>query len=111
MATAAMLRAMALALEGTVEAPFYDRLTFRVRRVYARLSGDRKTATFWFTPEEQDLKCSVYPDAFSPLDGKWGEQGWTTAILARLSKDELGAALETAYVHGAARLGRGRQLG
>lgn len=111
MATAKMLRDLALALEGTVEAPFYERLAFRVRRVYVRLSGDRKTAAFWFTPEEQELKCEAYPEAFAPLEGKWGAQGWTTAILAKLTEDELKAALETAYVHGAAKFGRGRQLG
>ena len=33
-----------------------------------------------------------------PLDNKWGAQGWTTAILAKLSKAELKAALEMAYV-------------
>jgi hypothetical protein len=106
-----MLRDLALALDGTVEAPFYDRLAFRVRRVYVRLSGDRKTATFYFTPEEQEMKCAVYPEAFRPLEGKWGRQGWTTTTLAKLSKDVLKAALQTAYVHGAAKLGRGRQLG
>jgi hypothetical protein len=106
-----MLRELALALDGTVEVPFYDRLTFRVRRVYARLSGDRRTATFWFTPEEQEVKCAVYPEAFAPLEGRWGEQGWTTAVLAKLSRDALRSALETAYVHGAAKLGRGRQPG
>lgn len=109
MATAKMLRDLALALEGTVEAPHFERLAFKARRIYVTLNADRKTANFYFTPEEQEMKAAIYPGAFVPLDNKWGLQGWTKAILSKLSKEELQAALEMAYVHGAAKLGRGRQ--
>ena len=108
MATGEMLRTLALKLEGTAEAPHFDRLAFRVRRVYVTLAADRKTANFFFKPEEQEMKCAIYPEAFMALDNKWGAQGWTRAILAKLSKAELQAALEMAYVHGAAKLGRSR---
>ena len=108
MATAAILTKLAMALEGTEERPHFDRLAYRVRRVYVTLAADRKTANFWFTPEEQEMKCAIYPEAFAPLPNKWGAQGWTTCILAKLSKHELQAALETAYAHGVAKLGRGR---
>jgi hypothetical protein len=107
MATGETLRTLALALEGTTEAPHFERLAFKAKRIYVTLAGDRKTANFYFTPEEQEMKCAVYPDAFVALDNKWGKQGWTKAILAKLSRDELKAALDTAYVHGAAKQGRG----
>jgi len=108
MATGETLKTLALALEGTTEAPHFDRLAFKARRIYVTLAADRKTANFYFTPEEQEMKCAVYPGAFVPLDNKWGKSGWTKAILSKLSKEELQAALEMAYVHGAAKLGRGR---
>ena len=84
MATGEMLRTLALKLEGTAEAPHFDRLAFKARRIYVTLAADGKTANFFFTPEEQEMKCAIYPEAFMPLDNKWGAQGWTRAILAKL---------------------------
>ena len=108
MATAEQLRTLALDLAGTTEAPHFNRLAFKARRIYVTLAADGKTANFNFTPEEQEMKCAAYPGAFAPLDNAWGRQGWTVAILSKLSKEALQAALDTAYLHGAAKLGRGR---
>jgi predicted phosphoribosyltransferase len=102
MTTAAQLRTMALALEGTTEAPHFDRQAFKARRIYVTLPADGKTANFKFTPEEQELKCAMYPGAFRAIPNKWGAQGWTTATLAKLSDAELKAALEMAHAHGKA---------
>jgi hypothetical protein len=99
MATAADLRRMALALEGTTEAPHFDRAAFRVARIYVTLAADGRSANFKFAPDEQALKCTLYPEAFTPVAGGWGRQGWTTAMLAALSKAELKDALETAWRH------------
>ncbi|MBI5130772.1 MAG: MmcQ/YjbR family DNA-binding protein [Rhodopseudomonas palustris] len=97
MATAAALRRMALALEGTVEAPHFDRAAFKTSRIYVTLAGDGLTANLRFTPDQQALKCAVAPDAFSPVANAWGAQGWTTALLAELSDQELQSALEAAW--------------
>lgn len=99
MATGKDLHRMALALEGTVAAPHFDRTAFKVARTYVTLSGDALTANFKFTPDEQELKCLTAPEAFAPVPNKWGEQGWTTATLAKLSTAELKAALATAWAH------------
>lgn len=99
MATGKDLRRLALALEGTTEAPHFDRAAFKVARTYATLAADGKTANFKFTPDEQQLKCMVAPDAFAPVPNAWGQQGWTTATLANLKTDELKAALATAWAH------------
>jgi hypothetical protein len=98
-ATAADLRRLALALEGTSEAPHFDRAAFKVARIYVTLAADGKTANFKFTPDEQALKCTVAADAFAPVPNAFGKQGWTTATLAKLTLPELGSALETAYAH------------
>ena len=99
MATAEDLRLLALALDGTTEAPHFDRTAFKVARIYVTLAGDGRTANFKFTPDEQDLKCTVAPDAFAPVPNAWGRQGWTTATLSRLKVAELKAALAMAWTH------------
>ncbi len=57
MATGKDLRRLALALEGTSEAPHFDRTAFKVARTYVTLSSDGRSANFKFTPDEQEFKC------------------------------------------------------
>lgn len=97
MATADDLRRRALALEGTTEAPHFDRTAFKVARIYVTLAADGRSANFKFAPEEQALKCLTARDAFAPVPNAWGKQGWTTAILARLGAAELESALRIAW--------------
>jgi len=99
MATGKDLRRMALALEGTQEAPHFDRTAFKVACTYVTLSADGRSANFKFTPDEQELKCMTAPEAFAPIPNKWGEQGWTTATLSKLGAAELKAALNMAWAH------------
>ena len=99
MATGSDLRRLALALEGTSEAPHFDRAAFKVARTYVTLAADGKTANFKFTPDEQEFKCMMAPEAFAPVPKGWGRMGWTTATLSKMKVAELKAALEMAYQH------------
>lgn len=99
MATAKDLRRLAMALEGTSEAPHFDRAAFKVARIYVTLAGDGKTANFKFTRDEQDFKCMMLPATFAPVPNAWGQQGWTTATLSKLNSADLQSALETAWRH------------
>jgi YjbR len=99
MATSKDLRRMALALQGTTESPHFDRRAFKVDRIYVTLAADTHSANFKFTPEEQEFKCMMAPDAFAPVPNAWGKQGWTIAELSKLSAAELKSALETAWAH------------
>lgn len=99
MATAAQLRKIALSLDGTTQAPHFDRAAFKVKRIYVTLAADGKTANFKFSPDEQELKCMVAPDAFAAIPNAWGKQGWTCGTLAALSDAELRAALDMAWRH------------
>jgi hypothetical protein len=99
MATGEDLRLMALALEGTTEAPHFERTAFKVARIYVTLAPDGRGANFKFSPDEQEFKCMMAPEAFRPVPNAWGKQGWTTADLAKLSTAELENALETAWAH------------
>ena len=103
MATSKDLRRIALSLEGTTEAPHFDRTAFKVARIYATLPADGRTANFKFTPDEQEFKCMLAPEAFAPVPNAWGKQGWTTAKLAALSAADLKSALEMAWRHAVAK--------
>jgi len=99
MATAQDFRRIALSLEGTTEAPHFERTAFKVRRIYATLAPDGRTANLMLMPDEQALKCEVAPSAFSPIPNAWGARGATTAKLAKLTVVELRQALKTAWRH------------
>jgi hypothetical protein len=99
MATGRDLRRLALALEGTTEAPHFDRAAFKVARIYVTLAADGRTANFRFTPDEQEFKCMLAPAAFARVPNAWGRQGWTTATLAKLTVSELRSALQMAWTH------------
>jgi hypothetical protein len=103
MATAKDFRRIALSLEGTTEAPHFERVAFKVRRIYATLAPDGRTANLMLTPDEQALKCEVAPHAFSPIPNAWGARGATTAKLLKLTVAELRQALETAWRHAVAK--------
>lgn len=99
MSTAADLRRIALSLEGTVEAPHFDRAAFKVARIYATLPPDGRTANLLYPPEEQELRCQRAPEAFAPVPGGWGRMGYTTVTLAALTPEELEEALRTAWAY------------
>ena len=97
MSTGKDLRRVALSLEGTTEAPHFDRTAFRAKRIYVTLAADEKTANFMFSPEEQEFKCMMAPEAFAPVPNAWGKRGATTTILSKLTIAELEDALRTAW--------------
>jgi hypothetical protein len=99
MANARDLRRIALSLEGTTEAPHFDRVAFRVNRIYVTLAADGRTANLMFSPEEQEFKCMLAPEAFVPVPGGWGKNGATTVTLSAVSPTELKDALEIAWRH------------
>lgn len=101
MVDSAAFTSIALALPGTVSAPHFDRLAFKVRRIYATLAADGASANIKFTPDEQSFKCMVAPELFAAIDNAWGRQGWTTMRLAPATDDDVAAALAMAHVHGA----------
>ena len=99
MSTAQDLRRIAMSLDDTSSAPHFERTAFRVARNYATLAPDGLTANLRFSPDEQEFKCLLAPDAFRPVANAWGRQGWTEARLAALSLAELQNALELAWRH------------
>jgi YjbR protein len=103
LATGKNFRRIALSLDGTTEAPHFERTAFKVRRIYATLAPDGRTANLMLTPDEQALKCEVAPEAYSRIPNAWGERGATTAKLTKLTVAELRDALQTAWRHAVAK--------
>lgn len=99
MASADDFAAVARALAGATEAPHFDRLAFKVKRIFATLAADRKTANLKFTPDEQEFRVMMNPAAFVAVPNAWGRQGWTTVTLANVSVDEMRDAMTTAWRH------------
>lgn len=93
------LRALALALPGTVEAPHFDRAAFKVKRIFATLAADGASANLMLSPEEQAHYCDLMPGVFAPLPNAWGAKGATRAILGNTDPADLAGALRAAWLH------------
>ena len=89
-------------LSGTSEAPHFDRAAFKVKRIYAMLAADGKSANIKLAPDEQKFKCMLAPEVFAPVQNAWGRQGWTTVSLAKATLDDLRSALHMAWAHAVA---------
>lgn len=99
MAASRDFRRIAMSLEGTSEAPHFDRTAFKAVRIDATLAADGLTANVKFLPDEQAFKCMMAPQAFAPVPNAWGRQGWSTISLKAIDGVELRAALELAWRH------------
>ena len=82
MASVSDFTQIALGLAGTTSAPHFDRTAFKVRRTYATLAADGRSANLKLTPDEQEFKVMLAPEAF-----------------AAVGREELAAALEMAWTH------------
>lgn len=82
-------RALCLGLEGATEAPHFDRVAFRARKIFATLPPDGHTANLLLVPELQSAIVEAMPHAFSPVPGGWGRMGYTTVDLRVASEAEL----------------------
>ncbi len=97
MVTARDITRIAMALEGTLQAPHFDRMAFKVARIYATLAADQRTVNLRLTPDEQAMKCTLAPDVFAPVPNAWGAQGWTTMTLEAATRADADAALKLAW--------------
>ncbi|MDR7131353.1 putative DNA-binding protein (MmcQ/YjbR family) [Algoriphagus sp. 4150] len=90
---------MALSLPGTESAPHFDRTAFKVikRRIFATFHEKSNSANLALSLEEQSAFCEYEPQAIYPVPNKWGEKGWTTFDLHKVSKEVLSEALTSAY--------------
>jgi hypothetical protein len=88
-----------------------DHPDFRVGgRIFATMGYPRAGwAAVALTPEDQAAFVAMKPEAFVPVNGKWGEQGATNIILRYASVPAVRDALEAAYEARVRKTAAGRQ--
>jgi len=96
--TPAGFRRIALALTDAVEHAHHGHPDFRVGgRIFATLGyPDKNSGMVVLTPEQQRALVRARGDAFTPVKGKWGENGCTSVNLTAVDEESLGEALTLA---------------
>lgn len=99
MPTISDFRRLALSLDGVEESSHMGSPDFRVGgRIFATLaSADQGYGNIKLTPEQQADFVRESPDVFIPVKGGWGRMGMTHVVLAKVHKDVLLGALQTAH--------------
>lgn len=92
------VRAIALALPEAVEAPHFDRASFRVRgKIFATLPPGGELVVLRL-PElvKESLKQSD-PETIEPLPGGWDRGGWTQIKIGRMAGEKLSDLIRLAW--------------
>jgi hypothetical protein len=108
MATATDVKRIAMSLAGTASAPHFDRLAYKVRRIYATVAAGGNSINLMLSPDAQAFKTMMAPKIYSQIPNAWGRNGATAVNLGAISLPELEAALLMAWEHGRAAKARGR---
>jgi len=91
------LRRLALALPETEEKSHFGKADFRVRNhVFATLPAEDQ-GVVKLTPEEQRMVVESEPTVFSPVEGGWGQKGWTRVNLSAADAATLESALRMGW--------------
>ena len=92
------VRELALALPEVIEAPHFDKQSFRVNdKIFATLWEKEKICVVMFSPLTQSLFLKIDPTAIYPHPSKWGLKGATVFELSKVKKEWLQNALVEAY--------------
>ena len=96
--TGAAFRKLALSMDGTVEAPHFDRAAFRVRTIFATLAADGKEAVVRVQPTSAAYELiRAQPDVFFTCGGFTALNGSTGVRLAEVATAQLRELLEAAH--------------
>ena len=97
--TTQQFRKLALSFQGTEENVHFDRQAFKVtkKRIFATLHEESGTVNVKLTPVDQSVYCLADPKNIFRVDNKWGLQGWTTFVLAKIDRQLMLDALDRAY--------------
>lgn len=97
--TPLQFRDLALSFPRAEENPHVDRAAFKVikKRIYATMHEASNTVNMKLTVADQKVFCKLDKKNIYPVPNKWGEGGWTTFEIAKVSREITLAALEAAY--------------
>jgi hypothetical protein len=93
-----LFRELALALPETRESKHMGHPDFRVAgKIFATLSADETSGSVKLTPQQQAVFVRSEPSIYKPLNGAWGQRGWTRVELATATEPSLHQALVQAW--------------
>lgn len=97
--TADEFRSLALELPEATEGQHMGHPDFRVRgKIFATLSPPGEGwGTVKLRPDQQAAAVKADPDAFEPVPGGWGRQGYTRVFLSAATPAALRPALANAW--------------
>jgi len=92
------LRKLALSFPEVIEAPHFEKTSFRVnKKIFATYDNTKHQACIKLSEIDQDVFSSFDKSVIFPVDNKWGKLGWTMIDLNIVSDDVFTDALMTAY--------------
>ena len=98
MITVDTLRKLALSFPEVIEAPHFEKTSFRVnKKIFATYDNTKHHACIKLSEIDQDVFSSFDKSVIFPVDNKWGKLGWTIIDLNIVSDDVFTDALMTAY--------------
>jgi hypothetical protein len=100
MVSAAEFRKLAFGLPEVVEAPHFDRASFRANgKIFATLSEKEGRAMVKLTAEQQDVMTAAEPSIFQRIPNAWGEKGATWMVLRTADRRTAESALKAAHAN------------
>ncbi len=91
-------REIALSFEEAVEAPHFEKTSFRIRKkIFAALNVPEKRATLKLSLTDQSVFCGFDPAAVFPVPNAWGKQGWTHVALELVHEEMIPDLLTCAF--------------
>ena len=98
MISPAAFRKLALSLPDTVEAPHFERASFRAKgKIFSTLSEKDGVAMVKLTREQQEMMTAAEPNVFQRIGNAWGDKGATWMQLKHADKATALSALKAAW--------------
>jgi hypothetical protein len=98
MADNTSFRQLALSFAGAIEAPHFDKASFRAnKKIFATLQEKNSIAMIKLSPADQYVFCSADKAAIYPVPGGWGLKGATYVDLKKVKRALLKEMLTIAY--------------
>jgi len=104
MVSVADFRKLALGLPEVVEAPHFERASFRAKgKIFATLSQKEGRAMVKLTPEQQEIMTRAEPEVLQRIANAWGDKGATWLCLKAADRTTAESALKAAWSNVAAK--------
>jgi hypothetical protein len=98
MMTQAEFHKLALGFPESRQGSHFDVTDFRVKgKIFATLREGDGRAVLKLSPDEQQLLMATSPGMFEPMEGTWGQKGWTRVRLDRTDRETVRHAMTMAW--------------